>query len=179
MDSVNWSKEHLSVLHTSEDSFIQLARDAKHPFQFIANVLSLEGNMDPTTIPVTQDASSSAYQIMSYLLLDVDLAMRTSLIPSEDDLIKDVYSFFLEELKPFLQKHLDPTLSTIVCSRLTRKLVKAIFMPMIYGKTVISTARDIHDDFSSFRTHYYKCVIERYRCLKNFILNPHLLAPLP
>lgn|SRR5688572_16039486 len=94
MDSVNWSKEHLSVLHTSEDSFIQLARDAKHPFQFIANVLSLEGNMDPTTIPVTQDALSSAYQIMSYLLLDVDLAMRTSLIPSEDDLIKDVCSFF-------------------------------------------------------------------------------------
>ena len=37
-------------------------------------------------------------------------------------------------------------LSTIVCSRLTRKLVKAIFMPMIHGKTVISTARDIHDD---------------------------------
>jgi len=106
MDSVNWSKEHLSVLHTSEDSFIQLARDAKHPFQFIANVLSLEGNMDPTTIPVTQDASSSAYQIMSYLLLDVDLAMRTSLIPSEDDLIKDVYSFFLEELKAFLAKAL-------------------------------------------------------------------------
>lgn len=26
-------------------------------------------------------------------------------------------------------------------------------MPMIYGKTVISTARDIHDDFSSFLTH--------------------------
>lgn len=76
--------------------------------------------MDPTTIPVTLHASSSAYQIVSYLLLDVDLAMRMSLIPSEDDQIFDVCSLFNEERQPLKQKQKDPTLST---SRLTRKLV--------------------------------------------------------
>lgn len=89
---------------------------------------------DPRTIPVTQDqdASSSAYQIMSYFLLDVDLAKRTNLIPTGEK-IQDIFSFLLEELKQFLQTNLGTATSTIVCSRLTRKLVKAIFMPLIYG----------------------------------------------
>lgn len=101
-------------------------------------MLSLEGYQDPTTIPVTQDASSSAYQIMSDFLLDVDLA---KLIPS-DGKIKDIDSYLLEELKQFLQDQVDPTIYQIVCSHLTRQLVKAILMP---GQTVISMARDIHD----------------------------------
>ena len=46
-----------------------------------------------------------------------------SLIPSEDDPIKDVCSFFNEERQPLKQKQKDPTLST---SRLTRKLVRSL-----------------------------------------------------
>ena len=138
---------------------------ASHPFQFIVNVLSLEGKTDPNSIPVTQDASSSAYQIMSYLLLDVDLAMRTNLIPS-DGQIKDVYSFFLDELKEFLptQKEFHPSVSEMICSRLTRKLVKTLFMPLIYGKTVISMARE--DDSLSKLLSNKECYLLASLCFK-------------
>lgn len=154
-DSIQWYIDNKSVFNTSDDSLIQFAQKAKNPFQFIANVLAIEGDeTDPATFPVTKDASASAYQIMSYLLLDVDLAMRTNLIQSpNENKIRDIYSEILEELKPFLHDNLDHTISTGICSRINRKLVKAIFMPLIYGKTVISIARDIQDALSSFLTY--------------------------
>lgn len=77
------------MLSTCNEDFITFAKDAKNPFQFIAQILSINGVTDDECIPVTQDASSSAYKIMSYLLLDVDLAKRTNLIPSEGH---DLYS---------------------------------------------------------------------------------------
>jgi hypothetical protein len=49
---------------------------------------------------ITQDASASAYQIMSFFLLDVVLAKRKNIIPSDDDeekvKIQDVYAYMLE-----------------------------------------------------------------------------------
>lgn len=134
---------------------IEYAREAKHPFQFLANLVSFSIS-NPNilkSIPITQDASASAYQIMSYFLLDETMAKRTNLIPSEDGKIQDVYSFILEELKEFIQKALENNLSTIVNNLLTRKLVKGIFMPIIYGKTLMSTACDLKDHLSHFITH--------------------------
>lgn len=125
------------------------ALEAKRPFQFFANIIGFSDN----TTPITQDASASAYQIMSYFLLDETIAMRTNLIPSSDEKIQDIYSFILEELKEFMKAELDKNLSTLVCNLLTRKLVKSIFMPIIYGKTVMSTAGDLKDDLSHFITH--------------------------
>lgn len=118
-------------------------------------------------MPVTQDASASAYQIMSYLLLDVDLAQRTNLIPTPKNVgkIRDIYSEILEELKPFLREHLEQTISTVVCSRINRKLIKALFMPLVYGKTVISMARDIRDVLSSILTHK-ECYLVAALCMK-------------
>lgn len=60
--------------------------NASHPFQFISKVLCINS---PTQIysnkmPITQDASASAYQIMSDFLLDNVLAKHTNLIPSND-----------------------------------------------------------------------------------------------
>ena len=66
----------------SDESLIQFAKDAQNPFQFIANVLSIKGERDPDTIPVTLHASSSAYQIMSYLL--IKMAINTNLIRRYD-----------------------------------------------------------------------------------------------
>lgn len=81
------------------------------------------------------------------------MAKRTNLIPSSDGKIQDVYSFILEELKEFMKAELGTNLSTIVCNLLTRKLVKGIFMPIIYGKTLMSTASDVKDHLSHFITH--------------------------
>lgn len=99
-----WYSENRKLLNTSDISLIQVAQKAKNPFQFIANVLAIEKEeTDPSTIPVTQDASSSAYQIMSYLLLDESLAKQTNLIPSEDAIIRDLYSEILTDLRQFLE----------------------------------------------------------------------------
>ncbi|KAL0295162.1 UNVERIFIED_CONTAM: putative DNA-directed RNA polymerase [Sesamum calycinum] len=147
-ESNEWYNDNKSSFNTSDHSLIEFALHAKKPFQFIANVLSLERKTDPSTIPVTQDASSSAYQIMSYFLLDVELANRTNLI-SIDDKIHDLYTKLIEELRDYLKVHLRSSLASVVCPRIDRKLVKAIFMPLIYGKTVISTTKDIHNSLSS------------------------------
>lgn len=48
-----------------------------------------------------------------------------------------------------MQSKLNTNLSDIICSRLTRKFIKVLFMPMIYGKTVISMSNDIHNHFST------------------------------
>lgn len=135
---------------------IGYARDAKRPFQFLSNLIGFENDNNKnmmTSIPITQDASASAYQIMSDFLLDETLAKRTNLIPSSDGKIQDVYSFILEELKEFMKAELENNLSTIICNHLTRKVVKGIFMPIIYGKTLMSTAGDLKDLFSHYITH--------------------------
>ncbi|KAG0495257.1 hypothetical protein HPP92_006251 [Vanilla planifolia] len=44
-DSYAWYSQNRSVLKTSNDSIIQFAKGAHNPFQFIANVLSIEENL--------------------------------------------------------------------------------------------------------------------------------------
>ncbi|KAF9662982.1 hypothetical protein SADUNF_Sadunf18G0111000 [Salix dunnii] len=66
------------------------SREAKRPFQFLSNIIGFKTNVF-TSIPIIQDASASAYQIMSYFLLDENLAKRTNLIPSLDGNIQDIY----------------------------------------------------------------------------------------
>ncbi|GLU24484.1 hypothetical protein SLE2022_404150 [Rubroshorea leprosula] len=148
-EAIKWLNKNI---HEGNDLFVY-AQEAKRPFQFLSNIICIPNLNVITSIPITQDASASAYQIMSYFLLDETIANRTNLIPSSDGKIKDVYSFILEELKEFMKGELENNLSTIVCNHLTRKLVKGIFMPIIYGKTLMSTASDLKDHLSHFLTH--------------------------
>lgn len=159
-DSVDEAIEWIDNIPLNEKNIILQALDAKRPFQFFANIIGLSDN-----IPITQDASASAYQIMSYFLLDETIAKRTNLIPSSDGKIQDVYSFILEELKEFMKAELDKNLSTQVCNLFTRKLVKGIFMPIIYGKTLMSTASDLKDHLSHFIT-LKECFIVASVCFK-------------
>nr|QHB79551.1 DNA-dependent RNA polymerase [Sesuvium portulacastrum] len=140
---------------------IGYVRCAKRQFQFLSHLIRINNLLTP----ITQDASASAYQIMSYLLLDECFAERTNLIPSSDGKIKDFYLFILEELKVFLHVELDKNLSTIVCNNLNRKIVKSIFMPMIYGKTVMSVASDLKGHLSHYITHK-ECFTVASACFK-------------
>lgn len=144
-DALKWYNDHQSLMFASDISLIQFAVQASDPFQFIAKVLCNERFSDYHRVPVTQDAPASAYQIMSYLLLNHKMSRQTNLIPSPDGQIQDVYFCLHEELKEFLVRRLDPTKYAIIGSLLTRKLVKKLFMPLVYGKTVISMAKDIRD----------------------------------
>ena len=154
-EAFNWSINYVSNI-SCKKQLIKDARDARRPFQFLAHIVGIKflNNKTLACFPITQDASASAYQIMSYFMLDNTMAKRTNLIPSVDDKIQDVYTFFLEELKEFMIAELEnKNLSTIVCELLTRKLVKGIFMPLIYGKTLMSTARDLKDNLTHYITY--------------------------
>lgn len=149
----HWLKAN--VLGKSHFDLIDFAQGAKHPFQFLSGMLtsSYFGN-SIMNIPITQDASASAYQIISYFLLDETLAKRTNLIRSSDGKPQDVYSFMLDELRVFMKEELqnDENLSNIVCTHFNRDLVKGIFMPKIYGKTFISVARDLREPLGHYIT---------------------------
>lgn len=154
-DAHQWYLDHQNMFNSSDESLIQFAVDASNPYQFISKVLCIKGGKtDPRQIPITQDASASAYQIMSYLLLDKKIAYLTNLIPHKEDTygknnINDIYTYFLETLKVYLSSILQDDIYDIICSGLTRKLIKQLFMPLIYGKTVISMSNDIYNNYST------------------------------
>ncbi|KAG5576442.1 hypothetical protein H5410_056576 [Solanum commersonii] len=95
----------LESIKTPED-IIERASTAKDPYQYISKVVTLAAEstkVSPDQLPITQDASASAYQIISYFMLDFQLAKYTNLIPtkvhnSEHLRINDIYDFFLSEL---------------------------------------------------------------------------------
>lgn len=154
-EAYNWSEKYISNFSFEFESENKLIEDARRPFQFLSHIIGAQliHKSKTASFPITQDASASAYQIMSYFMLDNTMAMRTNLIPSVDDSIQDVYTFFLKELKEFMIAELEnKNLATIVCKLLTRKLVKGIFMPLIYGKTLMSTAYDLRDNLSHYIT---------------------------
>ncbi|XP_073313487.1 probable DNA-directed RNA polymerase [Primulina huaijiensis] len=85
---------------------------------------------------------------MSYLLLNEDLARKTNLIQHPDNKIQDVYMYMLYEFKEFLHHQInDKCKMEIIESKLDRKLIKSLFMPLIYGKTVISMDMDIREKY--------------------------------
>ena len=98
-----------------DQALVMYSLGAKHPFQYM---MFLWGPIQKCSleyyycVPITQDASASAYQIISYLLLDVTMAQKTNLImgspsgdgsPSEDSskeevgLIADVYVYIMKD----------------------------------------------------------------------------------
>lgn len=171
----------------SANHLVELSVQAKHPFQFLSGFLSVYFNQIDSIMrmPITQDASASAYQIMSYLLLDETIARKTNLIPSPDGVIEDIYTSILHELYSYIgQKIEDSALSSTLIEVINRKIVKSIFMPIIYGKTVMSTASDIKASISRYLTqkecfmvaklcfefwkdrfHNMDCLIRLIRCI--------------
>lgn len=115
-----WFLDQDQDLKSGDNSIIQFAENARDPYQFISKVLSLhkEGRtISPLQIPITQDASASAYQIISYFLLDIELAKNTNLIPADNDAelkIQDVYIFFLKEITYYFKNKLPSHLVDIV-----------------------------------------------------------------
>ncbi|KAL8553268.1 hypothetical protein ACS0TY_001800 [Phlomoides rotata] len=153
-------KDHLYLVYLEFAK--NAASEAKNPFQFLSllqgflycnDLRKEEAILHMNSYPITQDASASAYQIMSYFMLDETMGLRTNLIPSKDALIQDIYDFFRMELLSFLKDELDEHVYTSIESFFTRKLVKSIFMPLIYGKTLMSTNDDIKAVLSQYMTH--------------------------
>jgi DNA-directed RNA polymerase len=62
--------------------------------------------------------------------------------------IQDIYEDMLKDLKVYISnekptKELTEPLKRVLIKNLDRKLVKSVYMPLIYGKTLMSTVKDI------------------------------------
>jgi len=159
-ESYDWIKNELIP---NQSNILEFARNADDPFQFLSKALYLlyfiSENEKGTSfyssdlryllneIPVSQDASASAYQIMSFLLLNEDLGKRTNMIYGSEDKIQDLYSSLKDELVEYLLKtkcsNDYPQCEDFVKTQIDRKFVKRLFMPLIYGKTIMSMTNDI------------------------------------
>ncbi|KAG6467753.1 hypothetical protein ZIOFF_074404 (mitochondrion) [Zingiber officinale] len=147
-EAFSWYKEKKSVMYASADSLMSFSLNASDPFQFISKVLCHERFDLYNGIPMNQDASASAYQIMSSFLLNEDLARKTKIIPHPDGQIEDFDVSLLNEFQNFLFSEIyDSDKMKIIESKLDRKLVKTLFMPMIYGKSLISMADNIKEQY--------------------------------
>lgn len=127
------------------------AKDAKHPYQFISHFMcSLEGCHGGVPsgwwkMPLSMDASASAYQVMSYFLLDVELGRKTNLVNRcvDPDQIVDLYQIMLDEFMGVVDKYLEEEIAVLVGDMLSRKLFQSVYMPLVYGKTEFSARSDI------------------------------------
>ena len=150
--------DHFHEAGRSDERLIHFAVEASDPFEFPAKyilydrITERERIRGLNKVPVTLDASASAYQIMSSLLLNTELAMQTNLIPSPVEAgiwmkIQDLYMCLKDELLEFLYSQFGTNKYGIIQSRLTRKLIKRLFIPLIYGKTIMTMGSDIREDY--------------------------------
>jgi DNA-directed RNA polymerase len=66
---------------------------------------------------------------------------------------QDVYTYKLEDLNEFLhQRRNDKSQIDIIKSKLDRKLIKSLFMPLIYGKTMNSIGNSIRSKYGDLLT---------------------------
>lgn len=101
-------------------------------------------------VGVFYDASASAYQIMGVINVDWALCKQTNVL-QVDGKKQDIYDFFLKELQKnmhmFNVTHKLPgvadRLNEHLKNNFNRKLVKAIVMPLIYGKMSVGFAEDL------------------------------------
>jgi hypothetical protein len=115
------------------DDFPVFLSIAKRPLQFLANWISSEEIMP--NIPIPLESSSSAYQLFSYLLLDVRLAELTNLRKIGEGSIYDIFEEMVSEFKSFMKAEPDNFLESQVLDHLTGKLFKEFFHP----ESLIST----------------------------------------
>lgn len=164
--------DNMGTYLKESERLIMCSLDADNPYQFISKLLcmlDISPNIDLFQLPITQDASASAYQIMAYFLLDYEIAKKTNLIPSYSyKNISDIYIFFLEELKVYFRTEYDDNGYNIIYPRLTRKLVKKLFMPLIYGKTIKSMGDDIYQHFESLLSYKESMVLASH--ISNFFI---------
>lgn len=80
-ESYDWLKKE--CVNGFKKDIYKFSAKAKNPFQFISSIrplFSRENDLEFLgNLPITKDASASAYQIMSYFLLDETMAYRTNL----------------------------------------------------------------------------------------------------
>lgn len=120
--------------------------------------LLLIRNGEYDRVGVYYDATASAYQIAGLLHQNKDLSYWTNLISCEKSDAwekQDLYSHVLEKINQslwdsfsFKAVPLEMYHKKFLKENITRKLVKAIVMPTLYGKTAQGFAQDLQEFFA-------------------------------
>ena len=100
----------IETLKCLED-LIERASTARDLYQYTSKIVTPAAEstkVSPYQLPITQDACDSAYQIISYFMLDFKLSKYKNIFPtkvhnSEHLRINDIYDFFLSELIQYLK----------------------------------------------------------------------------
>ena len=101
-------------------------------------------------VGVYYDASASAYQIMGVINEDYGLCQLTNVL-EKDGSKQDIYAFFLRQVKSNIDKYTVYSKDKEIIlmynkyfrDNVDRKLIKAIVMPLVYGKTSQGFAEDL------------------------------------
>ena len=75
----------LECIKCHED-LIEISSTASDLYQYISKIVTLVAEfskISPYQLPITHDASSSTYQIISYFMLDFELPKYTNLFPTK------------------------------------------------------------------------------------------------
>jgi len=141
---------------------------ARNPFQFLSFFQMITSADDKNQdswyyimrAPHQLDASASAYQLISYFLLDLKMARDTNLFVDDDphDQIHDIYQTIDSRLKEYIPHYSPPkdkthdkeVITNIVNTLFDRKIVKKIFMPIVYGKTQFSAAKELAEQIGRY-----------------------------
>jgi len=174
--------ETVSVSSTQQH-ILELVKGARQPFLFLSFLrpLMIGGSLlahRTACIPIYQDASASAYQLLAYFTLNEKIATRTNLIrgltlnkesftEGSND-IQDIYEYYKDGLKRYLYHKLNQEMYNLIEPNLTRKLVKSIFMPMIYGKSMFSVGVSIKEESSLGKILTKKDCIHLAKDIKNY-----------
>ena len=148
---------------------------ARNPFQFLSASLTLYNYMihdnkdDILCTPVCQDASASAYQMLSYFLLDINMGIHTNLLTvnsKEYPVIHDIYEFMLDQLIEYIRKVEEQqmlvkleagkeappvrSIANLVRNVFDRNIVKLLYMPKVYGKHEYTMRNDLRVKLANY-----------------------------
>lgn len=117
-------------------------------------------------LPISLDATSSALQFFSALLLDEDLARAVNVIPNENEGVSDIYTDMLEPINENILNYVknNPEYKNLGLLKLTRKAVKTPLMTITYSSTTHGRALQLASSFK-------KIEISKIKNLDQNILN--------
>ena len=171
-----------------DDILYGLAHSARNPFQFLSffQMMTTAGDTSQDSwyyilrAPHQLDASASAYQLISYFLIDLKMARETNLFVDDHthDYIHDIYQSIETSLKDFIPKYKPKAddkskekedkkskvkeeeksfdqkkILELISTLFDRKIVKKIFMPIVYGKTQFSAAKELREQIGRYTSN--------------------------
>lgn len=128
-------KNEIKILSLDIDFIVK----ADQRFTFISFCLAYKRykNKEKVYLPISMDATCSALQLFSSLLLDEDLAKAVNVIPNENDRVNDIYSEMLEPINENILNFVkeNPEYKNLGLLKLKRKNVKTPLMTVVYSSS--------------------------------------------